>query len=138
MTNVKEGAERAVAIASEKLHETADAARARLNTAKTKVGEGIAGYPVAAIVGGLAVGAVVAALLPASRKEGELLGPIGGQIADRAKSALAAAREAGQGRLDELGLSSDAAGKQVGKLIESVAQVAEIAGTAAVDAIRKG
>jgi len=136
-TNVKESAERAAAIASEKLQETAEAARAGLTTARTKVGEGVSGYPVAALLGGLAVGAVVGALLPATKKEGELLGPIGGQITDRAKSAVTAAREAGHTKLDELGLSTDAAGKQVGKLIESVAKVAEIAGTAAVEAIRK-
>ncbi|MDB5686381.1 MAG: hypothetical protein JWR77_970 [Rhizorhabdus sp.] len=138
MTNVKDSAGRAAAIASEKLQETADAARAGLVTAKAKVSDGVGGYPVAAVLGGLAVGAVVGALLPGTKKEGELLGPIGGTITDRALSAVTAAREAGQTKLDELGLSTDAAGKQVGKLIESVAQVAEIAGTAVVDAIRKG
>lgn len=137
MTNVKDSAERAAAIAGEKLHETAEAARAGLNSARARVGDGVSGYPVAALLGGLAVGAVVGALLPGTRKEEELLGPIGSQITDRAKSAVAAARDAGQGRLDELGLSTDAAGKQVGKLIESVALVAEVAGTAAVEAIRK-
>lgn len=135
-TNVKQGAERAAALAGEKLHETADAARASLAVAKSKVGGSVEGYPVAALIGGLAVGAVLGALLPRTKKEEEYLGPIGGTITERARAAAVAAREAGQEKLDELGISTDAAGKQVGKLIESVAQVAERAGTAAVEAIR--
>ena len=59
-----------------------------------------------------------------------------GAINDRAKDAAQAAREAGKAKLDEFGLSTDAAGKQVGKLIDSIAKVAETAGTAAVDAVR--
>jgi hypothetical protein len=135
-TNVKESAERAVVLANEKLHETADTARAGLNAAKAKVGDGVETFPVAALIGGLALGAVVGALLPRTRKETEYLGPIGGQINERARTAALAARDAGQAKLDALGLSTDAAGKQVGKLIEAVAEVAETAGTAAVDAIR--
>lgn len=119
-----------------KLHETTETARAGLATAKAKVGEGVDGYPVAALLGGLAVGAALGALLPRTRKEADLLGPIGNTVNERARSAINAARDAGQGKLDELGLSTDAAGKQVGKLIGSVAEVAEVAGTAAVDAIR--
>lgn len=137
MTNtVKQSAGRAAAIAGEKLKETTDTARAGLATARTKVGAGVDGYPVAALVGGLALGAALGALLPRTRKEEEMLGPIGETISDRARSAVTAARDAGQAKLDELGLSTDAAGKQVGKLIESVALVAESAGTAAVEAIR--
>ena len=90
----------------------------------------------AALVGGLAVGAVLGALLPRTRQEEELLVSIGGAINDRAKDAAQAAREAGKAKLDEFGLSTDAAGKQVGKLIDSIAKVAETAGTAAVDAVR--
>jgi hypothetical protein len=119
-----------------KLQETAETARAGLASARTKVGEGVDGYPVAALIGGLAVGVALGALLPRSKKEADLLGPIGNSVNERARSAINAARDAGQGKLDELGLSTNAAGKQVGKLIESVAEVAEVAGTAAVDAIR--
>jgi hypothetical protein len=124
------------AAVTEKLQETAETARAGLATAKAKVGEGVDGYPVAALLGGLAVGVALGALLPRTRKEADLLGPIGSTVNDRARSAINAARDAGQGKLDELGLSTNAAGKQVGKLIESVAEVAEVAGSAAVDAIR--
>lgn len=109
-----------------------DAAR----MAGEKAAGGVESYPVAALVGGLAIGAVLGALLPRTQQEDELLGSLGGAINDRARNAVAAAREAGQAKLDELGISRDAAGKQVGKLIDSIAQVAESAGSAAVDAAR--
>jgi hypothetical protein len=109
-----------------------DAAR----KAGQKAAGGVESYPVAALVGGLAIGAVLGALLPRTRQEEELLGSLGDAINQRARDAAAAARDAGQARAEQLGISKDAAGKQVGKLIESIAQVAESAGTAAVDAAR--
>jgi len=93
-------------------------------------------YPVAALVGGLAIGAVLGALLPKTRQEEELLGPIGGAINERARNAASAARDAAQAKADEVGLSKDAAGKQAGRLIESIVQVAETASSAAVNAAR--
>lgn len=110
-----------------------DAARA----ARLKVADEVDAFPVAALVGGLAMGAVLGALLPRTRQEEDLLGAIGGAINERAKEAALAARDAGQAKLDELGISGDAAGKQVGKLIDSIAQVAETAGGAAVEAVRR-
>lgn len=112
--------------------QASDAAR----RAKTKAADGVDSFPVVALAGGLAVGVLIGALLPRTRQEEELLGSIGGAINDRAKDAVAAARDAGQAKLDELGISQAAAGKQVGRLIESIAQVAESAGSAAVDAVR--
>jgi len=91
---------------------------------------------VIALAGGLALGAVLGVLLPRTRQEEELFGPVGGAINDRARNAALAAREASQAKLDELGISTDAAGRQVGKLIETIAQVAESAGSAAVEAAR--
>ncbi|MES2495154.1 MAG: hypothetical protein V4618_03500 [Pseudomonadota bacterium] len=101
-----------------------------------KAVDGVETFPVAALVGGLAVGVALAAMLPRTRQEEELLASIGGAINERAREAVDAARDAGQAKLDELGINTDAAGKQVGKLIDSLAQVAETAGTAAVDAVR--
>ncbi|KRB85959.1 hypothetical protein ASE00_04195 [Sphingomonas sp. Root710] len=118
-----------VASAGEKL-------RSSGQTATRKAAEGVEDFPVAALLGGLALGAVVGALLPRTRQEEQLLGSLGESLNERAKDAALAARDAGQAKLDELGISGDAAGKQVGKLIESIAQVAETAGSAAVEAAR--
>lgn len=76
-------------------------------TAGRRAGEGIDSNPVAAVFGGLAIGAIVAALLPRTRREDEMLGDVGRKINDSAREAAAAAREAGRGQLDELGLSKD-------------------------------
>jgi hypothetical protein len=103
---------------------------------KTKAVDGVDSFPVVALAGGLAVGVLIGALLPRTRQEEELLGTLGGAINDRAKDAVFAARDAGQAKLEELGISQAAAGKQVGKLIESIAQVAESAGNAAVESVR--
>lgn len=76
-------------------------------TAGRKTSQGIDSNPVAAVVGGLALGAIVAALLPRTSREEELLGGVGRKINDGAREAAKAAREAGRGQLDELGLSRD-------------------------------
>nr|WP_053000201.1 hypothetical protein [Sphingomonas sp. Y57] len=130
--DIKRRAARAGDYAGAKIKTSGEAAR----TAGRKAAEGVESFPVAALLGGLAVGAAIGALLPRTRQEGELLGSIGEAINDRAMDAVNAARDAGQAKLDELGISTDAAGKQVGKLIDSLALVAESAGSAAVDAVR--
>ncbi|MFZ5703981.1 MAG: hypothetical protein ACOY5R_01815 [Pseudomonadota bacterium] len=121
------------AFAEDQLRRTSEVAR----QAGHRAADQVDAFPVAALVGGLAVGAVLGAMLPRTRQEEQLLGTIGETIADRAREAVAAARDAGQEKLSELGISSDAAGKQVGRLIGSIAEVAETAGSAAVDAVRK-
>ena len=94
-----------------------------------RAGEGIDSNPVAAVVGGLAIGAIVAALLPLTRREGEYLGDVGRRLNDGAREAARAAREAGRGQLDELGLSRDGlrskldefTGRAVGAIKDSAA-----------------
>jgi hypothetical protein len=76
-------------------------------TAGRRTSEGIDSNPVAAVVGGLAIGAIVAALLPRTSREDEMLGTVGRKLNDSAREAARAAREAGKGQLDELGLSRD-------------------------------
>src|SRR5687768_8795761 len=73
-------------------------------TAGRKTSQGIDSNPVAAVVGGLAIGAIVAALLPRTSREEELLGGVGRKLTDTARDAANAAKEAGRGQLDELGL----------------------------------
>lgn len=76
-------------------------------TAGRRTSEGIDSNPVAAVIGGLAIGAIVAALLPRTDREEELLGGVGRKINDSAREAARAARESGKAQLDELGLSRD-------------------------------
>jgi hypothetical protein len=90
------------------------AARAGQRTA-----EGIDANPMAAVVGGLALGAAVAALLPRTRRESEVLGPIGERLTESAREAANAARDAGRSKLDELGLSREGAKQKLNELASS-------------------
>ncbi len=71
-------------------------------------------HPMAAIAGGLAVGALIAAVLPATRRERELLGDVGHRITDAAREAARTATEAGRQQVEEL---SENAATKVGNAV---------------------
>jgi hypothetical protein len=73
-------------------------------TARRRTADGIDSNPLAAVFGGLALGAVAAALLPRTRREEALLGDVGRRLGDTAREAARAAREAGKDQIVELGL----------------------------------
>jgi hypothetical protein len=101
-------------------------------TAGRKASEGIDSNPVAAVFGGLAIGAIVAALLPRTSREEELLGGVGRKINDSAREAARAAKEAGRGQLDELGLSRDGLQSKLNEFTDrAVGAVKSSAGAAA-------
>jgi hypothetical protein len=77
------------------------------DNARRRASGGIEDAPLLVLAGGVAAGAILASLIPVSRREREVLGPVAGRIRDRATDAVEAAREAGQSRLDELGLTRD-------------------------------
>ena len=90
-----------------------------------------------ALAGGLALGVLVGALVPRSDREKQLLAPVGKKIGVAAVAALAAAKEAGRGELEELGLTKDAARDQAKSLFKGVVKAASNAGTAAAEAGRE-
>lgn len=92
--------------------------------------------PLPVLVGGLALGALVAAMLPRSVREGQLLRPLGKRLTDTASAAARAARDAGKSELDTLGLNRNAARDQVGKIVEGVVKALTSAGSAAVSAAK--
>jgi ElaB/YqjD/DUF883 family membrane-anchored ribosome-binding protein len=100
-------------------------------------GEALGGNPLAALLGGIAIGAIAGALLPRLAKEKELLAPLGDKIGDAARAALDAGRSAGSEALSEAGMSSDQIRAQVSKLVEQALKAASTAGTAAVEAARE-
>jgi hypothetical protein len=109
---------------------------ANYDSARRKAGGGIEEAPLLALAGGLAVGAVLAALIPASRKERELLGPVAGRIKDRAGDAVNAARDAGEARLDELGLTRDKGSETLRSILEGAGDAAKVSAEAAVSTLR--
>ena len=119
------------------------AARERAGTAYEsagrRAGEGIDSNPVAAVVGGLAIGAIVAALLPRTRREDEMLGTAGRRVNEAAREAARAAREAGKTQLDELGLNRDGLKGKIDEFTgRAVGAVKSSAGAAAGAARGKG
>ena len=102
------------------------------DSAQRKVTGGIDEAPLLALAGGLAAGAVLAALIPASRKERELLGLVAGRNKERAGEAVNAARDAGQARLDELGLTRDKGTETLRTILEGAGDAAKASAEAAV------
>ncbi len=121
--------------ASAKAGEAYTSARERASAAGRTTADTVNKNPLSALVGGLAFGALIGALLPKTRRETELMGPYGSKITDRARDAAQAARAAGQEKLDEIGIrdtAKDAAKKVVGE----ARAVASEAGSAAAKKAR--
>lgn len=99
-----------LAAAGERLRETASAARTRASeaysTARDRTSQGIDSNPVAALVGGLAIGAILAAVLPRTKREAEVLGDWGKRLTDGARDAARQAKKAGVDKLDEFGVGA--------------------------------
>lgn len=116
------------------------AARERAGSAYESAGrrasEGIDSNPLAAVAGGLALGAILGALLPRTEKEEQLLGPAGRRINDTAREAARAAREAGRQQLDELGLSKEGLRARLDELGDRAAGAARSTAGAAADRVK--
>jgi hypothetical protein len=109
------------------------------STTKDRTAQTIESNPLAILIGGIAIGAVVGALTPRSAKEKELLAPLGKKLGERARAAGKAARAAGQNELAELGLTKGAAKIQAQSLFDGVAKALSTAGNAAAKtAAKKG
>jgi hypothetical protein len=117
-----------------KIRDGIDDARDRARDAARQTAETIEANPLGVLVGGIALGALVAAILPRGAREKELLAPIGKRVSATAVAAIAAAKEAGKGELESLGLSKGAARDQAKSLFQGVIQAATAAGKAATDA----
>ena len=120
-----------------KVSERVAAAYAAAREKTGQAGETLEANPLAALLGGIAIGAIAGALIPRLAKEKELLAPLGEKIGEAARAALDAGKSAGAGALEEAGLSSDQIRAQVSKLVEQALKAANEAGTAAIGAARE-
>ena len=120
-----------------KVSERVAAAYAAARDKTGQAGEKLEANPLAALLGGIAIGAIAGALIPRLAKEKELLAPLGEKIGEAARAALDAGKSAGSGALEEAGLSADQIRAQVSKLVEQALKAASEAGTAAVEAARE-
>lgn len=111
------------------LKETKDAAR--------RAGAAIEANPMAVVVGGIAMGLAAGTLLPKTKRETELLGPVGRRLTDVASGAASAAKDAAKVELAAIPLSKDAARDQVSKVIDQFAKAISGAGEAALASKRE-
>jgi hypothetical protein len=90
-----------------------------------------------ALAGGLAAGALIAALLPRTDAETRALRPTARRVKQSARAAYQAAKDTGTQRLGELGLNRERAEETIRSLLSDVSQAARDSGQAALDAARK-
>lgn len=101
-----------------------DSARESTSDAARRAGDSIGEAPLIALGAGLAVGAILASLLPTSRRERDLLGPYADRVTGAARGAADAARKVGSEKLRELGLTPDAVAEKAGEAAKASAQAA--------------
>ena len=107
------------------------------DSTRERVSDTLSEAPLIALAGGLAAGALIAALLPRTQAETRAVRPTAKRIKQSAKAAYEAAKDTGTQRLDELGLNRNNAEKTIRSLLSDVTQAAKDSGQAALDAARK-
>lgn len=127
----------AISSARDRASELADSARVTASDVSRRTADGVDANPVAALIGGLALGALAAAVLPRTRKEDELLGDIGGKINDTARNAAQAAKETGRDKLEELGVNKDSAMDKVREVAQQAADLVKDSASAAASSVKK-
>lgn len=93
--------------------------------------------PLLALAGGIAAGALIAALLPRTDAETRLVRPTARRVKQSARAAFDAARDTGSERLGEMGLNREKGEETIRGLLDGLTDAAKASASAAVDAVRK-
>jgi hypothetical protein len=104
--------------------------------ARDRAADTLGQAPLLALAGGIAAGALIAALLPRTEIETRAVRPTARRVKKTAQAAFEAARETGTERLDEVGLSRGKAEETIRSLLDGVADAAKASANAALDAAR--
>lgn len=112
-------------------------ARDNVGDAGRRAADTLTEAPLIALAGGLAAGALIAALLPRTKAETKAIRPTARRVRESALEAARAARETGTDRLGALGLTREKGEETIRSLFEGVADAAKASGQAALDAARK-
>ena len=92
--------------------------------------------PLLALAGGIAAGALIAALLPRTETETRLVRPTARRVKDSARAAAEAARVTGTQRLEEHGISREKGEETIRNLLDGLTDAARASANAAVDSVR--
>jgi hypothetical protein len=106
--------------------------------AKDRAVDTISEAPLVALAGGIAAGALIAALLPRTKAETEAVRPTARRVKDSASAAYKAARETSKQRFEELGFTREKGEAQLRNFLEGLKDTAKASADAALDAARKG
>jgi hypothetical protein len=136
-----DSAKDSLATAKAKTTQSTAAARAKASEAyekgKGKTSDGIDKNPLAIVLGGLAIGAIVGALLPRTERETKVLGKAGKKLNKKARKMAEAAKTAGKDQVESLGLNGDALRLQFRDLVSKAALAVKAASQAATDAAKE-
>lgn len=125
--------EKASAAATKAIDKTLDTAR----DAADRTARAIDANPLPILAGGLALGALAGALIPRSRREIDLLAPVGHKIKTTTTGAVSSAKQTGLAELGALGLSKGALNDSAGKLVGGILTALVTAGSAAITASKE-
>jgi hypothetical protein len=117
--------------------EAYESARESVSGAGKRAADTLGDAPLIALAGGIAAGALIAALLPRSRSEERLVRPTARRVKDTARAAFDAAKDTGSKRFDELGLNRQKGEETLRSLFQGVSDAAKASAEAALDAARK-
>ena len=116
--------------------EAYDSARDGVGQAGTRVTDALDEAPLLALAGGIAAGALLAALLPRTRAETDLLRPVGDRLSGTARAAANAAKDAGAQRLQELGLTREAGMDTLKSIVTGAGDAAKASAQAAMGTVK--
>ena len=94
--------------------------------------------PLIVLAGGIAAGALIAALLPSTRTETRAVRPTARRVKNSARAAFRAAKDSGSDKLGELGITREKGEDTIRSLFRGVGDAARASANAALDAARKG
>ena len=106
------------------------------DNARGRVSDGLGEAPLIALAGGIAAGALIAALLPRTESETRLVRPTARRVRETAKAAVRAARDTGSQQLGELGLTREKGEETIRSLFKGISEAAKTSAESALDAAR--
>ena len=104
--------------------------------ARDRAADTLGQAPLLALAGGLAAGALIAALLPRTEAETRALRPTARRVKSTARVAYDAAKDTGSDRLEELGISRGKAEETIRSLLDGLVDAAKASANAGLDAAR--
>lgn len=136
-TNLRESLGDRAEDARQKALDAYEQARDNLGQASRKARDSVSESPLIALAGGIAAGALLAALLPRTERETELVRPTAKKVRDSARAATDAARTTGTSKLRDLGITREKGEDSLRGLIDSLGEAVRASAGAAAEAVRK-